>query len=153
MEEFKIRNYFFFFMKSNFTLFKFCYSTYFFFLFSQYLSDYFILIDLFRISWNTVFNNILIIWSMDFDNWIVEHEVMRNKSDYCTLNVFNCIDNYFISNKIIKCCATKTKSRNIVLRMSVHKNLNLYNRERYRKLTREFFLVLCKRETYYLHAC
>lgn len=84
---------------------------------------------------------------------IIEHVIMRNKSDYCTLNVFNYIDNYSISNKIIKCCATKTKSRNIVLRMPVHKNLNLYNRERYRKLTREFFLVPCKRETYYLHAC
>lgn len=76
---------------------------------------------------------------MVFDFRIIEYEIMRNKSDYCTLNV--CIDNYFISNMIIKYCATKkTKSCNIVLRISVYKNLNLYNRKRYRKLIREFFL-------------
>lgn len=48
---------------------------------------------------------------MDFDFRIIEYEIMRNKSDYCTLNVFNCIDNYFISNKIIKCCVTKITNK------------------------------------------
>lgn len=149
MEEFKIRNYFFFF--SNFTLFKFCYSTYFFF-----LNILVIILSLLIYFESLEILFLIIFWLYGW--WtliirIIEHVIMRNKSDYCTLNVFNYIDNYSISNKIIKCCATKTKSRNIVLRMPVHKNLNLYNRERYRKLTREFFLVPCKRETYYLHAC